>query len=305
MASNRTFAMFAKQTVAAMLAAFVLVAAVGPVAAAGGQANSSITATVQMTDEATLITYEENNAAVTNAEMTIETVGEASFEGSGTYTTDENGTVELPAPDESTTVLLSVNRDTVQATATVDLQAPETEPVETTVSFDTDASSDDGSAQMAGSATGASGDDDVQADSGTDTQNDLSFVQRMLSVLVPGYDVVVESGAQAASGDVNADSSGDAAAQSDDTAASVEGEHAQTNGDAATAANGDIKTDQASDDDYMASDNGQSYEANSESSVSASSDQSSTEASGSGSGDVSDDVGVDLDATGTIHGDDD
>ncbi|WP_066413156.1 DNA primase [Halorubrum aethiopicum] len=90
---------------------------------------------VSETDDEPVVTVTENDTAVENASVNVTTVDEenatneteddtnATYVGDGNYTTDENGTVELPAPEENVTVEVTATFENETATTTVDLTA--------------------------------------------------------------------------------------------------------------------------------------------------------------------------------------
>lgn len=80
-------------------------------------------AIAQHDDGTATVTVTRNGSAVENA--TVEVSANHSYAGNGTYSTDANGTVSLPAPDQDVTVTVTASEgnDTAQASAT--LQAPD------------------------------------------------------------------------------------------------------------------------------------------------------------------------------------
>lgn len=103
-------------TRALVVLAVVAVAAVGltatPAAAAtGGEV------TVEQADDGTVtVTVTHNGSAVTDATVTVESTDEnTSYAGEGEYSTDENGTVELPAPGAGVNVSITA---TYESTST-------------------------------------------------------------------------------------------------------------------------------------------------------------------------------------------
>lgn len=161
--------MVARKFRTAAVAVLVLVAAVGPALAAGGQASSSITATVEVTDTETVITVLQDGSTAAGAQVSISSVAGGQYAASGTYTADADGTVRLPAPVESTQVELGVEHDAVGGATTVDLTVPESGAVRQTVAFDIGASDSPsvqahGGADVSGQSTDAvAGSTDVSA----------------------------------------------------------------------------------------------------------------------------------------------
>lgn len=110
------------RTIHVLLIAVVALGAAAGVAAADG----GLSVTVDDLDDEPTVTVTENDTAVANAEVTVETVEEnASYAGENeTYVTAENGTVVLPAADEDVTVEITAEYENETATTTVDLTAP-------------------------------------------------------------------------------------------------------------------------------------------------------------------------------------
>ena len=110
------------RTIHVLLIAVVALGAAAGVAAADG----GLAVTVDDLDDEPTVMVTENDTAVANAEVTVETVGEnASYAGENeTYVTDENGTVVLPAAEEDVTVAITAENGNETATTTVDLPAP-------------------------------------------------------------------------------------------------------------------------------------------------------------------------------------
>ncbi|MEF8773381.1 MAG: hypothetical protein V5A23_00925 [Halobacteriales archaeon] len=114
----------------ALLAVALMVGwAAAPAAAGSTDLSVSVTqnddgsATVTVTESVT-----ENNttstSSVENASVIVEVLDEnATYEGAGNYTTDENGTVSLPAPGETVNVSVTAEADGLNATTTATLVA--------------------------------------------------------------------------------------------------------------------------------------------------------------------------------------
>ncbi|WP_058367568.1 hypothetical protein [Haloparvum sedimenti] len=95
---------------------------VGATAAVG--AASLAVEVSQSPGEAATVTVTDNGTAVENATVTVATTDEnASYAGNGTYTTDANGTVDLPAPDEDVEVSVTAEYNGTTATQTTVLEA--------------------------------------------------------------------------------------------------------------------------------------------------------------------------------------
>ena len=110
------------RTIHVLLIAVVVLGAVAGIAAAEGD----LVVEADNLDGEPTVTVTENDTAVANAGVTVETVDEnASYAGENeTYVTDENGTVVLPAAEEDVTVEITATHANETATTTVDLTAP-------------------------------------------------------------------------------------------------------------------------------------------------------------------------------------
>ncbi|WP_255193158.1 hypothetical protein [Natronobeatus ordinarius] len=78
-------------------------------------------------DDAPLVTVTDNatEAPITNATLEVTTVEEnATYDGVGNYTTDENGTAALPVPSEPVDVVLEANYEGASTAAEAHLEAP-------------------------------------------------------------------------------------------------------------------------------------------------------------------------------------
>ncbi|MFC6992848.1 hypothetical protein ACFQH3_14565 [Haladaptatus sp. GCM10025707] len=116
--------------IAAVMA--LLLATVGPVAAFAGDetagndsmstAGNDAPLAVHVTETDTDVTVTVTNASepVSNANVTVAPVGDATYDGAGEYTTDENGTVSLPVPGEQVEVeIVATSGDERVTTTTV------------------------------------------------------------------------------------------------------------------------------------------------------------------------------------------
>lgn len=65
----------------------------------------------------------DNGSAVENASVTVEAVNNTTYAGTGNYTTDVNGTVGLPTPEENATVSVTAAVDDASASTTAELEA--------------------------------------------------------------------------------------------------------------------------------------------------------------------------------------
>lgn len=108
----------------AATALVVLVAAIVAVGAfSGGVAAQELSVSVDQADDGSAtVTVTENDTAVENASVGVETVDEnVTYDGEGNYTTDVNGTVGLPAPEQNVTINVTAEADNQTATTEADL----------------------------------------------------------------------------------------------------------------------------------------------------------------------------------------
>ncbi len=150
--------MFNKRSLTVAIAAVVLIAGVAPGAAmaAKGQtdADASLRVTIEVTNDATVLTVHQDGKAAANAEGSVTPVGDALFAGSGAFQTDSNGSVRLPVPDENVTVRLSIATDEGRASGVVAIRAPEHGEWETTIGLATAANvANQTSAEFSGAQT--------------------------------------------------------------------------------------------------------------------------------------------------------
>ena len=121
--------MHAKQLLTVAVVAVVALSVVGPAAAADGL-DVSVT---QEGDDVTVSVTENstgNSTAVADANVTVAD-GNTTYEEAGNYTTDDEGLVELSAPDENVTVTVTATVDNDSASTTADLIAESTAENET------------------------------------------------------------------------------------------------------------------------------------------------------------------------------
>ena len=102
--------------------------AVGPGLAAAadsaGNADAGNTLAVgvsQADDGSATVSVTQNETGVENASVAVETADNASYAGTGNYTTDSDGTVGLPAPEQNVTVDVTATADNHTATTAADL----------------------------------------------------------------------------------------------------------------------------------------------------------------------------------------
>lgn len=105
-----------------------LIVAVG--AFSGGVVGAEeLDVTVEQAEDgsATVTVTNENETGVENASVTVETTDEnATYEGTGNYTSDDNGTVDLAAPEENVTVDVTAAKNNLTANTTVTLLVADT-----------------------------------------------------------------------------------------------------------------------------------------------------------------------------------
>ncbi|MUV51422.1 hypothetical protein [Haloarcula sp. CBA1122] len=107
--------------------------AVGPGLAAAadsagntGAGNTLAVGVSQADDGSATVSVTQNETGVENASVAVESADNTSYAGTGNYTTDSDGTVGLPAPEQNVTVDVTATADNHTATTTADLSvAPE------------------------------------------------------------------------------------------------------------------------------------------------------------------------------------
>lgn len=104
----------------AALAVAVIAAVPGGAVAASGLSVSGD----QAADGTVTVTVTENESAVANASVTVEALNNSTYVDEGEYTTDENGTVELAAPEQNVSVAVTASANNSTAETTLDLVAP-------------------------------------------------------------------------------------------------------------------------------------------------------------------------------------
>lgn len=115
----------ARQTIAIALAAVMLTAVLAPLGTVAAEEGAELSIDVDQAEDgsATVIVI-QNNTGVDTATVHVDTIDEnATYAGTGEYETDENGTVGLPAPNESVNVEVSAETDNQTETTTVMLAA--------------------------------------------------------------------------------------------------------------------------------------------------------------------------------------
>ncbi|MFC3477983.1 hypothetical protein [Halobacterium litoreum] len=107
-----------------VLVAALVVAAVAFVPG-GAMAADGLDVSGDQTDDGTVdVTVTQNGSAVANATVTVEAVNNTTYAGTGTYETDENGTLGLVAPEQNVTVNVTASADNATGSTTLDLVAP-------------------------------------------------------------------------------------------------------------------------------------------------------------------------------------
>ncbi len=163
--------MHTNQLLTVAVVAVVALSVVGPAAAADGL-DVSVTqegddVTVSVTDNST-----ENRTAVAGANVTVAD-GNTTYEETGNYTTDDEGLVELSAPEENITVTVTATADNASASTTTDLIAESSAENETD-ERDTNESDDDEPANETGDRD-INETDDREADRLFDLDLDVSI----------------------------------------------------------------------------------------------------------------------------------
>ena len=138
---SRHFALYA------VVALTLLAVGPGLVAAAedgSGDAGFAVAVTQPAGEEPT-VSVTNNETAVENASVTVETVDNVSYAGTGSYTTDRSGTVGLSAPEMTVDIEVSAAIDNHTASATATLTAVNVSDANETDDGETDANeTDDG-----------------------------------------------------------------------------------------------------------------------------------------------------------------
>jgi hypothetical protein len=115
--------MSSQKRIAAVALSVLLVLSVAGPALAVAQAEDGLTVAVSQ-DEAVTATVADGNGSVANASVTVSVDDEnGTYDGAGTHTTDENGTVELPAPNETVNVTMTAAHDDRTGSTSATLEA--------------------------------------------------------------------------------------------------------------------------------------------------------------------------------------
>jgi len=112
-------------TVGLVLFAFGPGAATAAASAANTAGNDSLDVSVsQAGNSGPTVTVTDNDTAVENASVSVEALENGTYEGTDeTYSTDANGTVSLPAPEETVTVNVTATAGDATGSTTVELTA--------------------------------------------------------------------------------------------------------------------------------------------------------------------------------------
>lgn len=130
--------MFADKLSTAAFAAMLVLATTVPAAAAGtsaatdSTATESITVTVRTTQDSTVLTVERAGEASVGSTVDVDAVGGATYDGSGSYETNANGSIVLPTPDADVSVRVAVGGERGRVSGVVVLSAYQGEQTERT-----------------------------------------------------------------------------------------------------------------------------------------------------------------------------
>jgi len=132
---TKLFALYAAVGLA-LLAAGPGLAAAADSAGNTGAGNTLAVGVAQADDGSATVSVTQNETGVENASVAVETADNTSYAGTGNYTTDSDGTVGLPAPEQNVTVDVTATADNHTATTTADLSVAPTNATNVT-EFDT------------------------------------------------------------------------------------------------------------------------------------------------------------------------
>lgn len=104
---------------------FLLSVAAPAFASTGEEGTEGMTVGVSQTDG--VVTVTSNGTAVENVSITVEALNNSIYAGTGSYTTDANGTVSLPTPPNDTMVEIEATKGNLTDSTTVTLLAPQEE----------------------------------------------------------------------------------------------------------------------------------------------------------------------------------
>jgi hypothetical protein len=101
-----------------VVAVVVALSMVGSATAADG-----LSVSVSQDGDDVTVTVTQNNSSVADADVTVEAGENATYDDAGNYTTDDEGVVELSAPEENVTVAVSAAADNETASTSAALIA--------------------------------------------------------------------------------------------------------------------------------------------------------------------------------------
>ncbi|PSP84519.1 hypothetical protein BRC96_05185 [Halobacteriales archaeon QS_6_64_34] len=108
-----------------MATAGLVLFALGPGAAtvaADSAGNDALDVAVDQADDEPTVTVTDNGTAVENATVSVDVLDNGTYEGAGEdYTTDANGTVTLPEPEENVPVEVTATAGDATGSTTADL----------------------------------------------------------------------------------------------------------------------------------------------------------------------------------------
>jgi len=109
----KSFAVFA--TVVVVLSAFG--SGVGTVAAQTAGNDGLAVAVTEAGNSGATVTVTENETAVSNASVAVEALDNVAYEGTGNYTTADDGTVDLPEPEQGVAAFVTENNPGTRPTS--------------------------------------------------------------------------------------------------------------------------------------------------------------------------------------------
>ena len=125
-----------------------------------------------------VVTVTDNQTAVENATVTV--TSESEYVGDETYTTNENGTVELPEPNETVSVVVNASSDNVTASQQAEL-VPREESLDVAAEQSSDGSTTVSVTQyddpVANASVEVDADDDIAGNYTTDENGTVTFEQ--------------------------------------------------------------------------------------------------------------------------------
>lgn len=105
------------------LAAGLAVLGAAPVVAQDADGGNLTVDVVQDTDGTATVTVTHNDTAVSNASVNVTVLDDnVTYDGAGDYETDDNGTVDLPAPNETVNVSVAAEGDNMTGSTTATLE---------------------------------------------------------------------------------------------------------------------------------------------------------------------------------------